>query len=163
MKRCGRRDSYPSIDLRPEIVEARDRLGDYERDTIVGSGMHKGPVLLAIVDRASRRVHIAKLPKVDANFAHQATVRLIKDSPVLTITNDNGPEFADYTRTASILNAPVYFNDPYASWQRGTNENTNGLIRQYFPRGTDFSNVTEEEIQQVEQKLNNRPRKIHGY
>lgn len=163
MKNCGQRLKYPSIDIRPPIVEERERLGDYERDTIIGSGMHKGHVLLTIVDRVSRVVRIRKMPKIDANIAHHATVRLLEGLTVHTLTNDNGPEFAEYARTADALEAQVYFNDPYSSWQRGTNENMNGLIRQYFPRGTDFKDVTDEDVCSVEYKLNNRPRKTLGY
>lgn len=162
-KRCGLRLKYPSINTRPAVVDQRQRLGDFERDTIIGAGMHKGHVLLTVVDRFSRKTNISKMPKVDANITHHTTLRILRGRQVHTMTNDNGPEFAEYLRTADALNANVYFNDPYASWQRGTNENTNGLIRQYFPRGTDFKDVTDEEVREVENKLNNRPRKTLGY
>jgi IS30 family transposase len=111
------------------------------------------------VDRKSRFTRIAKVQKIDAKLTHKATVRLLAGQRVRTITNDNGPEFADYKHTAKRLNTSVYFSDPYCSWQRGTNENTNGLIRQYFPKGTDFSKVSTYKIKKVENLLNTRPRK----
>lgn len=161
LKRCGRRLSYPPISTRPKVVDQRKRYGDFERDTVLGQA--RGPVLLCIVDRKSRYTRITKVQKIDARLTHQATVRLLGKQRAHTITNDNGPEFADYKLTAELLNARVFFNDPYSSWQRGTNENTNGLIRQYFPKGTDFTKVSDQEIQKVEDLLNNRPRKTLGY
>lgn len=160
-KRCGKRLSYPAIKKRPAIVERRERLGDYERDTVLGK--FKGPVLLTVVDRSSRLTKIRKVNKMNAHLTHLKTVAILRKMPKHTITNDNGPEFADYAKTAKSLKAEVFFNDPYASWQRGTNENTNGLIRQYFPKGTDFTKVTDREIRRVEHLLNNRPRKCLGY
>jgi len=161
MKRCGKRLSYPSISLRPQIVEKRKRIGDFERDTVLGK--FNGPVLLSVVDRVTRFMHLTKVRKINANLTHLATVKLLKKERIHTITNDNGPEFADYKRTAATLNAQIYFNDPYSSWQRGTNENTNGLVRQYFPKGTDFTRISKKQIQTIEDLINNRPRKCLGY
>lgn len=160
-KRCGQRLSYPSIHLRPKIVEHRKRLGDYERDSVLGQ--FRGPALLTIVDRCSRLTKLGKIPSLCAAETHKETVRLLRKLPIHTITNDNGPEFADYNDTALKLDADVYFNDPYSSWQRGTNENTNGLIRQYFPKGTDFTLISDSYICKIEALLNNRPRKSLGY
>ena len=90
-------------------------------------------------------------------------MKLLRNLKVRTITNDNGPEFARHEKTAKALKAKVYFNHPYSSWQRGTNENTNGLIRQYYPKGTDFRKVGMKELRRLEALLNNRPRKCLGY
>lgn len=161
-KNCGKRPlSITWIDQRPEVVEKRNRVGDYERDLVLGK--RPGPALLTIVDRTTRRTKIAKVRTTHAKYTHQSTVSLLKALPVHTITNDNGPEFALFTVTARVLNATVFFNHPYSAWERGTNENTNGLIRQYFPKGTDFSKVPRKDIQRVEDELNNRPRKCLGY
>lgn len=149
------------IDKRPNIVEQRERIGDIERDTMLGK--FGGPVLLTAVDRVSRLTKIAKVEKINAMLTHHATVEILQGMKIETITNDNGPEFAMYEFTERDLNASVYFSRPYCSWQRGTNENTNGLIRQYFPKGTDFTKVSDKEIQRVEDLLNDRPRKCLGF
>ena len=149
------------IEDRPPIVDQRIRIGDFERDTVLGK--HNGPVLFSIVDRTSVFTKLSKIAKINAMLTHRATVQLLKDQIVHTITNDNGPEFGSSWMTEDLLKIKIYFNTPYSSWQRGTNENTNGLIRQYFPKGTDFNAVSDEEIQEVENLLNNRPRKNLGY
>jgi len=149
------------IDYRPKIVDERVRIGDYERDTILGK--IRGPVLLTIVDRVTRHTTIRKLPRVSSWLTHEETVEALQERPLKTITNDNGAEFKDSLTTGLALGISVYFNKPYSSWQRGTNENTNGLIRRYFPKGTDFSNITDEQIRRVEMNLNTRPRKVLGY
>lgn len=160
-KKMGFRVNQSWIAERPKIVEARKRIGDYERDTLLGK---KGsPILLTIVDRVSRYTRIAKIKGVNAQAAHKATVKLLKRSKVHTITNDNGPEFAFHKKTAKALKTKIYFNDPYCSWQRGTNENTNGLIRQYFPKGHDFRMVSNTEIKRIQNILNTRPRKCLGF
>ena len=161
MKKSRKMDPSLNIRQRPEEVEQRLRLGDYERDSM--QGIKGGPVLLTIVDRTSRLTKIAKVEAVNALLTHKKTILLLQDLPVHTITNDNGSEFASHRYTAEELKTSIYFSDPYASWQRGTNENTNGLIRQYFSKGTDLSKVTDKEIQEVENKLNNRPRKVLGF
>jgi IS30 family transposase len=126
-------------------------------------GKIRGPVLLTIVDRVSRKVRIKKVDWINSWKTHKATCAMLKRTKVHTITNDNGPEFDRHKETAKTLRTKVYFNHPYSSWQRGTNENTNGLIRQYFGKGTDFNLVSETEIARVESLLNNRPRKTLGY
>lgn len=150
-----------SIDDRPKIVEERARLGDVERDTMLGK--FNGAVLLTIVDRTSRYVWIAKVAKKNSEQMHRATVRLLKGEKVHTITNDNGNEFFRQERTEKALNTTVYFSNPYSSWERGTNENTNGLLRQYFPRETPIDGISHQRIRQVQKLLNNRPRKCLGY
>ena len=119
--------------------------------------------MLTIVDRTTRLTKIGNVDKLNGLLTHKRTVALSKNMLVRTITNDNGPEFSLYGLTEKILKTKVYFNHPYSSWQRGTNENTNGLIRQYYPKGTDFARVSDEEIQKVEDLLNERPRKCLGY
>lgn len=160
-KKSGLRVNQSWISERPKIVEAREGIGDYERDTLLGK---KGsPILLTIVDRVSRFTRIAKIKGVNAQAAHNATVKLLKKLKVHTITNDNGAEFAFHKKTAEVLKTKIYFNDPYCSWQRGTNENTNGLIRQYFPKGYDFKSVSNQEIKRIQHILNTRPRKCLGF
>lgn len=159
LKNCGVRVNRTWIDERPSIVEQRVRLGDLERDTVLG----KNGRLLTIVDRVSRLTKIAKVERHNSYYTHLTTLKLLKGAIVHTITNDGGPEFGMHDQTAKDLNTKVYFNRPYSAWQRGTNENTNGLIRQYYPKGTDFSKVTDDDISKVEALLNNRPRKKLGY
>ncbi len=160
-KNSGIRVNQLWIAERPKVVEERNRKGDFERDTVLGA--RGAPVLLTIVDRTTRFTRIAKISGINAEQAHQATVRLLRNSRVHTITNDNGAEFAFHKKTAKLLNTKIYFNDPYSSWQRGTNENTNGLIRQYYPKGHDFRLVSDKEIKQIQDKLNSRPRKCLGF
>lgn len=149
------------IQERPKIVNKRSRLGDIERDTVFG--VHNGPLLLTMVDRKSRYTRIAWIPKKCSELVHQATVEALKGTGVKTITNDNGPEFAKHEKTSKELNAQIYFSRAYASWERGTNENTNGLLRQYFPRKQDIGQLTKRQVTAIENKLNDRPRKCLGY
>lgn len=149
------------IDERPKIVEKRARLGDFERDTVLGK--FNGSVLLTIVDRTSRLLKLAWLPKKTAREAHEATVKLLKHESVCTITNDNGGEFRRHALTEQELQTKVYFSKAYCSWERGTNENLNGLLRQYYPRSQDIGKPTPSELRRVQERLNNRPRKCLGY
>ena len=155
-----RTDRVP-IDKRPKFIDKRMRIGDLERDTVFGKA--NGPLLLTIVDRTSRLVRIEPVPRKSASEIHKATMRALKRQKVYTITNDNGTEFAEHVETAKKLRVKVYFSKAYRSWERGTNENMNGLIRQYFKRKRSLANVTRKEIKQVERKLNNRPRKCLGF
>lgn len=147
------------IEERPEIVDHRVRLGDLERDTMIC----KNGRLLTIVDRVSKLVWIKKLKGMTSGEVHEATLEALDGERVLSLTNDNGPEFGLHCQTERVLRAKIYFSRPYCSWQRGTNENTNGLIRQYFPKGFDLSKVTEDDVAEVEARLNSRPRKNLGY
>lgn len=157
--RRGHITNRVSIDQRPASVEARKRLGDWEADTVLGK---KSPyALVTLVERKSRFTLLKKINRRTAAAAKEAIVHLLKPYPLqtLTITCDNGKEFADHQEIAAELNTEVYFAHPYASWERGTNENTNGLLRQYFPKGSDFSKITDEKVQFAQNRLNHRPRK----
>src|SRR5271167_475136 len=151
------------ISERPAIVARKGRLGDWEGDTVVGA-RHQGG-LLTHVERKSMLTKITKLPRTTAKATHKATVRRLKPIRrfVETITYDNGKEFASHQQTAKALKAKVYFATPYHAWERGLNENTNGLIRDFFPKGTDFSMVSYAEVAKVERLLNSRPRKSLGF
>ena len=152
-----------SIDERPSIVDSKKRIGDWEIDTIIGKN-HKG-ALLSIVERKSKFTLIAKLKDKSAEMAADAAIDLLKPfaNKVLTITADNGKEFADHKHINKSLKADVYFAHPYHSWERGLCENTNGLIRQYFPKGSDFNPIKQKHVQMIMDRLNNRPRKLLGY
>ena len=151
------------IQERPAIVEEKLRIGDMEIDTMIGRN-HKG-ALLTINDRVSSKVWIAKLDSKDSTkLAEKAIGVLLPYQHIIhTITADNGKEFADHVTISQDLGIDFYFAEPYSPWQRGANENTNGLIRQYFPKGTCFESITEEQIKEVQDKLNNRPRKKLNY
>lgn len=151
------------IDQRPSIVEQKERFGDLEIDTIIGKN-HKGAIL-TINDRATSRVWIRKLSGKEAIPVAKITVWALRKVKNLihTITADNGKEFAKHEDIAQKLDINFYFCKPYHSWERDANENTNGLIRQYIPKGTDFSEVTNKRIKWIENNLNNRPRKRLGY
>ena len=151
------------IDERPEIVEKKQRFGDLEIDTIIGKN-HKGAIL-TINDRVTGRVWIRKLQGKEAIPVAKVTAWALRKVKKLihTITADNGKEFAKHEEIAQKLKINFYFCKPYHSWERGANENTNGLIRQYIPKGTDFSGVTDKQIKRIENILNNRPRKRLGY
>jgi len=151
------------ISMRPAIVDQKTRLGDLEIDTVIGQN-HKG-ALLTINDRVSSFVWIEKLNGKDAKELAKKTVeKLITcNNWIHTITADNGKEFAEHEVIANDLNIDFFFAKPYHSWERGANENTNGLIRQYFPKGSSFNKITNQQIQYVQHKLNNRPRKKLGF
>ena len=128
-------------------------------------GKNKKGVLVTIVDRVSKFTFIRNVLNKSADVVTEAMISMLKPFKnfVYTITADNGKEFARHEKISLALNAQVYFAHPYHSWERGLNENTNGLIRQYFPKKFDFRNVTEKEIEYVSNKLNNRPRKTLGF
>ena len=149
------------ISQRPEIVETRGRLGDWEADTVVGKN-HKSAVV-TLVERKSRALVVFKVARSTAEMVSAGIIEALKHLPVKTITFDNGKEFAYHHKIASALGVETYFAKPYHSWERGSNENTNGLLRQYFPKGTDFGMVSEAEVLQVQRKLNTRPRKCLGF
>lgn len=161
--RRGQIPNRTSIDDRPEVVEERSRIGDMEIDMVIGKG-HQGG-LVTIVDRKSRYTFIKRVSSKQAREVGDATIALLKPmgNRLMTITADNGKEFAQHQRVAKSLSAEYYFAHPYSSWERGTNENTNGLIRQYFPKRTNFLKVTDEEVAHVTNRLNHRPRKTLGY
>lgn len=160
--RRGQLPNRVSIDERPAIVEHRTRLGDWELDTIIGKS-HK-QAIVSLTERKSRLALIAKVPTKQAEGVKDAVLALLSplSAHVHTITSDNGKEFARHEAIAEALDADFYFAHPYASWERGLNENTNGLIRQYFPKGCDFTTISDKDIQRAMNKLNNRPRKCLG-
>ena len=160
----GRINDRVSIHERPSIVDARTRIGDWEADTIIGQH-HKQ----AIVTLVERKTGLLKMKRVDNKTAQQvseAMIELLKPVrlQVKTITSDNGKEFAQHKKVKQKLFSSFFFADAYTSWQRGTNENTNGLIREYLPKGCDFRQIlSDDEMQDIENKLNNRPRKRLGF
>jgi IS30 family transposase len=151
------------IEKRPKIVEKKGRIGDLEIDTVIGKN-HIG-ALVTVVDRKSKFTLIKKVPSKHAEVVTAALVEmLVPIKPILkTITSDNGKEFAYHKQVSEILDTAFYFANPYHSWERGLNEHTNGLIRQYLPKQTDFTHVTKEEIVTIQDRLNHRPRKVLGY
>lgn len=160
--RRGRIKNRTCIEQRPPVVDRRNRIGDWEGDTIMGKG--RKSALLTLVERKTLYTVIARLTGKHArDLADVAISTMAKlKSRVKTITLDNGLEFSEHEVIAEELEADIYFAHPYASWERGINENTNGLIRQYFPKGTDFAKVTDDEIRFVMNRLNNRPRATRG-
>ncbi len=153
-----------SIDQRPAIVDRRKRLGDWEVDLVIGKN-HKG-ALVTIVERLSRKTLIVKVVSKHADVVAAAIIKALlkyKGLAASSITADNGKEFADHKKISETLCLDFYFAHPYSSWERGTNENTNGLIRQYFPKGSDFSEIDDKACQFVMDRLNNRPRKCLNY
>lgn len=152
-----------SISERPAIVDDKARIGDFEIDTIIGEG--RQGAITTIVDRASAFVKISIPTSKRAKDIENETTRLLRPHRDIThtITSDNGLEFANHKAIAKTLDCDYFFCHPYSSWERGLNEYTNGLIRQYFPKGSSFQNITPEKIQEVEDKLNHRPRKTLGW
>lgn len=161
--RRGQIPNRISIDQRPKIVARKGRFGDWEADTIIGA-RHKGGIL-SLVERKSKLTRLRKLATKAAAEMKDNSIALLAPlaARVHTITVDNGKEFCEHEAIAAGLQARVYFAHPYASWERGLNENTNGLVRQYFPKKYEFARITDKDVQQVEDLLNNRPRKTLGY
>jgi len=148
-----------SIDERPEIVENKGRIGDWEIDTMIGKG-HSG-AMVTLVERATMFTLAAQVNSKNAAEVTAATIALLKpfEDIVHSITADNGKEFAYHETISQALSADVYFAHPYSSWERGLNENTNGLLRQYFPKDTDFKKVSSRDVDHALNRLNTRPRK----
>ncbi len=161
--RRGKLKNRVSIDERPGIVDTRQRLGDWEVDTIIGKGHRQA--IVSLTERKSRLALLRKVERKTAQAVSDAVIELLETLPVEThtITADNGKEFADHERIARDLCAKVFFAHPYSSWERAANENMNGLIRQYFPKKHNFATITETEIEIVMDRLNNRPRKCLGF
>lgn len=160
-KQRGKIPNRVSIHQRPAIVEQRIEVAHWEGDTVVGKGKQNAIVTLA--ERVTGMTLIRRIGQCASIPVLNAIIDMNKDVVIDTLTIDNGKEFSLHEMLTIQTGIKVYFADPYSSWQRGTNENTNGLIRQYFPKGTDFSTVTDEQIKEVENALNNRPRKRLGY
>lgn len=152
------------IDVRPEIVEQRKRIGDWEGDTIVGGEKTTG--ILTHVERKSGYLLADKLERATADAVCRITIQKFKKIPRIkrrTITYDNGSAFAEYEFIERATMALIYFANPYHSWERGTNENTNGLLRQFFPKKMPFATLTQKDVEKVVSLINNRPRKRLHY
>jgi IS30 family transposase len=152
------------IEQRPAVVDARGRFGDWEADTVEGA---KGTGLIVThVDRKSRYTRLGKLCDKKAATLSGVTCAIFRALPRKlrrTSTFDNGKEFADFKAIEKALGMTVYFANPHSPWERGTNENTNGLLRDWFPKGSDFGKITARQLAQVQRMLNNRPRKCLNY
>jgi IS30 family transposase len=148
-----------SISERPVIVETIKRFGDWEIDTVLGK--HGTGSIVTLLERKTRFYLIKKVASKSAKDVTQATIELLE--PFHTITADNGREFAYHAEIAETLDTKVYFSHPYSSWERGANENSNALLRQYVPKGTDLRSVTEKRIDFAMRRINNRPRKYLGF
>jgi len=159
----GEINNRVSIHKRPKVVDNKTRIGDWEVDLIIGK-YHKGSIV-TIVDRKSKFTLMRKLPTKEAIGVTNAIIELLYPIRDIThtITSDNGKEFSLHETVSKSLDIDFYFCDPYSSWQRGLNENTNGLIRRYIPKKTEFENISDNEIMMIQDKLNHRPRKTLGY
>jgi IS30 family transposase len=170
LRRHGRRKNVVStatihpahrIKDRPEIIDARGRIGDWEGDTMQCSSRKSS--FVTCVDRRSKFLAASLLKDRTSEATNEAMRKALRGLPVHSITLDNGSEFARFKELEEALHTTIYFADPYSPWQRGTNENTNGLIRFFFPRGTDFANVSQQMLDYVVGLINNRPRKCLGW
>jgi IS30 family transposase len=162
-KKRGTIPKRVDISERPAIVAKKERVGDLEIDLIVGAN-HKG-FLLTINDRVTGILKMKLLHSKEATHVEQAVIEILGNDvgKIHTITSDNGKEFANHQSIAEKLQIGYYFATPYHSWERGANENLNGLVRQYFPKRTSFENLTDPDIDVVVEKLNNRPRKRFNF
>jgi IS30 family transposase len=167
-KRYGRYDSRGRlagkklIGQRPAVVASRGRIGDWEIDTVHGRGK---ACLVTAVERKTGLVRIGQIQRATKELTLERTVELLwaDRKRIKTITADNGTEFHNYPELESRLGTRVYFATPHHAWERGTNENTNGLIRQYLPKGTNLSRITQGQCDRIAERLNNRPRLRLGF
>ena len=152
-----------SITERPKEVDDKSRLGDWECDTVVGED--RKSVLVTVVDRASLYTCASRVYSRSSKVVYTAIIRMLRPykDRVKTLTFDNGTEFVRHEKIGKALDAQTYFAHPYSSWERGINENTNGLLRQFFPKKTDFRTISWKQIKDAVDNLNNRPRKTRGY
>jgi IS30 family transposase len=164
LERRGRLPGKRMIDERPAQVELREQPGHWEIDTVMGASWEK-PCIVTMVERASGYVLIGKLPNRTAQATNQRIIALIRNAglPFLTLTSDNGTEFHRYCEIETATGVTVYFAQPHHPWERGSNENTNGLIRQYLRKGESMAAVTQTQCNQIAHKLNTRPRKRYDY
>lgn len=158
----GRLAGKKMMESRPAVVARRNRIGDWEIDTVHGRGK---ACLVTIVERKTGMTRVGQIHRATKELTLERTIELLwaEKQRVKTITADNGTEFHNYKDLEEALDIQVYFATPHHAWERGTNENTNGLIRQYFPKGTNLSKVTRATCRSVAEKLNNRPRKRLGF
>jgi transposase, IS30 family len=167
-KRYGRYDSRGRlagkklIAQRPAVVASRARIGDWEIDTVHGRGL---ACVVTVVERKTGLLRMGPIQRATQEQTLKRTVKLLwaERNRVKTITADNGTEFHNYRELESILDTEVYFATPHHAWERGTNENTNGLIRQYLPKGTNLSRITQQQCHRIAEQLNNRPRLRLGF
>jgi transposase, IS30 family len=161
--RQGRLPNIISIDLRPAIVNRRSRLGDWEVDTLLGQ--RAGNVLVTLTERKSRLTLLAIADRQSSAAVRRQICRLLLpyQEKVFSLTSDNGKEFSEHEEIARTLGVSFYFAHPYSAWERGTNENTNGLLRQYFPKHASLQGISETQVEAVMHKLNDRPRKTLGF
>jgi IS30 family transposase len=161
--RQGQLPDRVSIEQRPAIVERRARIGDWELDTVFGKGHRR--CLLSMNERRSRLTLLAKLPRICARALARASIRLLRKlkRTVHSLTADNGREFAAHKLIAQVLKTKFYFAHAYCAWERGTNENSNGLLRQYVPKGADLAAVRSATLRFIMNRLNHRPRKCLGW
>jgi len=163
-KHKGKIKEAVSIDNRPKHIEQREEIGHWEGDLIIGAKQNSA--IGTKVERKIRYTFIVKLKDRKSKTVINAFAKEMNQLPMIfrkTLTYDNGKEMAYHKLFTKKTGMQVYFAHPYSAWERGTNENTNGLIRRYFPKGTDFNKVTIEQLKIVQDKLNSRPRKILGY
>jgi IS30 family transposase len=162
-ERRGRVDGKRHISERPRAVELRREIGHWEMDTVLGKGDQH--CVVSLVERVSGAVLIGKLRRRTAAALNRRLIELIEAHPEIfkTITADNGTEFHSYADVEKRTGVPIYFATPYHSWERGTNENTNGLIRQYLPKGRSMKSVDQARCNAIASSLNNRPRKRHDF
>lgn len=163
IEKRGQIPNRVSIDARPPEVATREEMGHWEIDTVIGKS-HDGAIV-TVVERTSRFTVIGKLVGKHAEPCAEKAIEILTpfSDKVKSITADNGKEFTAFERIAECLEAAFFFAHPYHSWERGTNENTNGLIRQYLPKSIGFELLTQEDCQKIMDKLNNRPRKVLGF
>jgi IS30 family transposase len=165
-KRYGKNDSRgrlagkKMIGERPQEVESRERLGDWEIDTVHGRGKAS---VVTVVERKSGLMRVGKLSRATKEATTLRTIELLEEDKVQTITADNGCEFHDYQWIEEATGAGFYFANPHHAWERGSNENANGLLRQYLPKGMNLQNLSQEQCEEIAEKLNSRPRKRHNY
>ncbi|WP_028877027.1 IS30 family transposase [Teredinibacter turnerae] len=159
----GRLANKRHISERPKSVETRKYKGHWEIDTVMGTGSND--CIVTLVERKSGYVLIGKLPNRSTASLNAKTISLIKKAPAAfkTITADNGTEFHQYTAIEKATNTKFFFTNPYHSWERGSNENCNGLIRQYLPKGTSMASLSQQQCNRIAEKLNSRPRKRHNF
>ncbi|HIF9086907.1 TPA: IS30 family transposase, partial [Photobacterium damselae] len=145
------------------IVNSRERFGDWEIDTVLGK--HGSGAIVTLLERKSRFYLAKKVSSKSAEEVTKATIEMLMPykEHVHTITADNGREFAGHQEISDALETKFYFAHPYSSWERGANENANGLLRQYVKKGTDLKTVTDEDIQFAQSRINNRPKKCLGF
>ena len=160
----GRLAGKRSITERPAVVETRAELGHWEADTMLGAGQ-AGPCVFSMVERQSGYLLLGQLDQRTSAFVNARARQLIgaQPQPVRTITVDNGTEFHEYTRLERATGTRFYFATPHHAWERGTNENTNGLVRQYLPKRQSMASLTQYDCNRIAAKLNRRPRKRLGY